>query len=134
MYGEKTGSPFERNKNYKLFYFPERGFCEVAADVEHGIVVINQLCGDARFWRRMVECLASSMGIECCGTFCLRHIKPFIRLFGFRIVSTEECGGYTRYHGIDEYGCRGTATPYGLNDDTGNMEYMITWEVPKQDE
>lgn len=130
MYEEKTGKKFTRDEKYRLFYFPERGFCEVAVDVDVGITVIRNLCGDARFWRRVVECIAQSFGIKGCGTYCLRNIRPYIRLFGFTIVRTEERGEYLRYHGVDENGCKGTASPCGMDDETGRMIYMITWGVP----
>ena len=130
LYEKKTGKAFERQAGFQLYYFPERGFAEIAADVEHRIVVVYQLCGDGHFWRRLIEFLAMSLKFPCCGTFCIRHIKPYIRFWGFKIERTEITeNGLERYHCRDKYGKVLTCSPAWQDEETGEWRYYMTWEV-----
>lgn len=131
MYEDKTGKPFERNKAFKLFFYPEKGFCEVG--VLNTMVIAYQLCGDGWFWRRLLEFLAVSLGYDHCGTICIRRIKPYIRFWGFRIVGKEVTSdGYERYFCKDEDGINLTCSPAWVDNETGEVAYFMTWEV-KQD-
>lgn len=131
IFEEKTGKPFKRN-NVKLFYYPEKGFCEIGVDQKNNIVVLFNVCGDGMFWRRMAEVLADSLGIPCCGTVALRDVKPYIRRFGYRVERTETTGdGVERYFCVDDDGNKGTCSPAWIDKDTGKWSYFVTWEVPK---
>lgn len=134
VYEEKTGKPFKRDKVFKMFYYPEKGFCEIGIDRKNNIVVLHQVCGDGMFWRRLAEVLADSLGIPCCGTIALRGVLAYIRLFGYRVEHTEKTQeGMTRYFCVDEDGCKGTCSPAWLDDDTGRWSYFITWEVKRNE-
>jgi len=129
-YEKKTGKPFKRMNGFQLFYFPERGFCEIAVDTNNKIVVVYQLCGDGKFWRRLIEFLAMALRYPCCGTYCVRHIKPYIRFWGYKIDRTEITGdNLERYHCSDKHGKKLTCSPAWRDNDTGELTYFMTWEV-----
>lgn len=130
LYEQKTGKPFERMPGFQMFYFPERGFCEIAADTEHKIVIAYQLCGDGKFWRRFIEGIAQTLRYPCCGTFCVRHIKPYIRFWGAKIDRVELTDdGLERYHCTAGHGVKLTCSPAWRDDETGELTYSMTWEV-----
>lgn len=131
MFEAKTGKPFKRS-HVKMFYYPEKGFCEIGVDRKNNIVVLYQVCGDGMFWRRMAEVIADALGIPCCGTVALRNVKGYIRRFGYRVDRTEYTeDGMERYFCTDGYGNHGTCSPAWIDEDTGRWSYFITWEVPK---
>ncbi len=127
-YNEKTPEPFKRDERYSMFYLPDKGFCEVGRSGD--LVVIHQLAGDARFWKKHVSDMARKIGVKVCGTWCVRkEILAYIRLFGYRIYKTEETGdGRKRYYGIDSEDKKGLASPAFTFAD-GTQAYFITWEV-----
>ena len=61
IYESKTGEEFEASNGFKLFYFPDRGFCEMAVIVQAKMVIARQMCGDALFWRQAVEMLCITL-------------------------------------------------------------------------
>lgn len=127
-YEKKTKRKFEPAKGFKLFYFPERGFCEIATN--GNMVMAYQLCGDGKFWRRILEFLSISLGYKVAGTICIRHILPYIRFWGFSVVRTEELSdGTKRYFAEDGYGKRATFSPAWKFTDNGEYAYYVTWEV-----
>lgn len=133
MYKDKTGKEFQRNDAFRMFYFPEKGFCEVGQTEK--MVVAYQLCGDGWFWRRLLEFLAKLLGKSHCGTVCIRRIKPYIRFWGFRIVRKELTDdGYERYFCKDEDGVNLTCSPAWVDNDTGDVAYYMTWEVGGDDD
>ena len=127
-YDKKTPEPFKRDERYNFFFLPDKGFCEVGR--VGTLVVINQLAGDARFWKKHVTDMARETGAKACGTWCIRKaILAYIRLFGYRIYKTEETtDGRKRYYGIDDEGKKGLASPAFVYED-GTQAYFITWEV-----
>ncbi len=128
-YNAKTPEPFKRDERFNFFFLPDKGFCEVGMTPD--MVVINQLAGDARFWKDKVSKMAQGIGIDKCGTWCIRkEILAYIRLFGFKIASTETTDeGLKRYHGIHKVtGKHGLASP-AFRYETGEQAYFITWEV-----
>lgn len=127
-YNEKTPEPFKRDERYELFYLPDRGFCEVGRTGD--LVVINQLAGDARFWKESVTKMARETGAKMCGTWCIRKaILAYIRLFGYKIYKVEETeDGRKRYYGVDKDWKKGLASPAFTYAD-GTQAYFITWEV-----
>ena len=127
-YNKKTPEPFKRDERYALFYLPDKGFCEVGMTSD--LVVIHQLAGDARFWKKHVTDMARKIGVKKCGTWCIRKaILAYIRLFGYKIYKTEKTkDGLTRYYGIDSNNQKGLASPAFTYAD-GTQAYFITWEV-----
>ena len=130
FYERKTKMKFKREKAYRLFYFPERGFAEIAVNEEKKMLVIRQLAGDGAFWHRAIEILAILFGVKTCGSIVVRHIKPYIRYFGYKIDSVEYTkDGYPRYFCTNSSGSKATVSPWGLDDETKQMLYIVTWEV-----
>ena len=128
LYNKKTPEPFKRDERFGLFYLPDKGFCEIG--VTEKLAVINQLSGDGRFWKGIVEDLARKMNIKACGTICVRKaIKAWMRLFGFKIVETEDLpDGLKRYHCINDEGKKYLMSP-AARFKNGEYCYYVTWEV-----
>jgi hypothetical protein len=129
FYNRKTPEPFKRDERFNLFFLPDKGFCEVGQS--ENIIVIRQLAGDARFWKEKVSDMAAKIGVEMCGTWCIRkEILAYIRLFGYRIYRTEKLpDGLKRYYGINkDTGKKGLASP-AFRYESGEQAYFITWEV-----
>lgn len=131
LYNRKNpNDPFQRTQGHTFFFVPDKGFCEVLFR-EH-IAMIGQIAGDARFFKEKVEDAARELGIREGGTICIRkEILAYIRLFGYRIVRTEHLpDGTKRYHGMHrKTGKAGLASPFFTYDKTGELAYLITWEI-----
>lgn len=129
LYEKKMKQKFKRNKALKLFFFPERGFCEIG--VLDDMVIAQKACGDGLFWRRVLEILAISLNMSHCG-FCAGrgNVKAYMRLAGVTIESTEVLeDGHERYHVRDSEGQTGVLSPAGVSEDNGNLVYYVTWKV-----
>lgn len=126
-YNKKTPVKFERNEKYDFFFLPDKGFCEVG--MTNDMVIIHQLCGDARFWKEKVSEMARKIGAKKCGTWCIRQaIHAYIRLFGYKVYKTEETTeGLDRYYGIDNNGKKGLMSP-AFRFETGEQAYFVTWD------
>ena len=111
FYEEKTKEKFVRDKSYELFYLPDKGFCEIF--VSGKMVVIKQLAGDGRFWKKFAEKIARRMDKKVCGSWFIRkELFAYIKLFGFKITETEKLpDGSKRYHGVDNLGRKGLMSP-----------------------
>lgn len=130
LYNRKTGDEFVPDKRYKLFYFPDKGFCEIHVDTTVQMVVVYQLCGDIHFWRYVVEFLCQALGYHVCATYCIRPIKPYLRLLGVAIESVEYTPLGERYYCREKYtGQALIASPSSIMSLGGIREYYITWEV-----
>lgn len=131
LYNRKNPSdPFQRTEGYTFFFVPDKGFCEVL--FRENIVIIAQLAGDARFFKEKVEEAARELGIKEGGTICIRkEILAYIRLFGYRIARTEHLpDGTKRYHGIHrKTGKWALYSPGFTYDKTGELAYLVTWEI-----
>ena len=128
LYEKKTGEAFQNKEGFRLFFLPERGFCQMRIDGE--LLMLSQLCGDGHFWVDHSRLLASVVGCKAIGTFAVRkNIEAFIRLWGYRVYRTEELpDGLKRYFGIHKDGTKGQVSPYGKRAD-GSVVYMVTREV-----
>ena len=129
IYNTKTPEPFKRDERYALFFRPDKGFCEVAQTED--MFIINQLCGDARFWKDKVDETARGVNIKTAGTWCIRPaVLPYIRLFGYEVERAEKLPD-----GLKRYFCRHkTTNKQGLVSpafryEGGGQAYFITWEV-----
>lgn len=130
IYNKKTGDKFVHDKRYKLFYFPERGFCELRIDTEKEMVVVYQLCGDILFWRHVMEIFAQSLGYHVCATYCICPILPYLRLIRCRIVDKEYTPQGIRYYCEEKYtGQKVMASPANVVSLGGVQEYYITWTI-----
>lgn len=129
LYEKKTDSTFKPHPSFKLLFFPERGFCEVAFEPKTEMIMAYQLCGDGRFWKRVLDSLAMVAGFKHCGAICIRHVKPYIRLFGFHISREEKLADDTCiYYCENADGVHARIAPAWKNED-GTYSYYVTWEV-----
>lgn len=104
IYKDKTGDSFSLPMNYRLLYLAERGFATMKPDIEGKMMVVYQVCGDGKFFRDYAELMAAGMGLDCVGTICTRPIEPYIRSFGWEILSKTEINGQCRYRCQDSIG------------------------------
>ena len=126
FYDKKIREGFKRDERFELFYLPERGFAEIMATDK--MIVINQLCGELKFWREFAEKLAKKIGYTHVGTLCIRNIEPYLRLVGFVPYKVEDTAQGNRYFCRDKHtGQKGQASPAGKD------TYYITWEVAASD-
>lgn len=127
FYNRKAPETFEHSDKFQLFYRPDKGFCEITCTDK--IVAILQCAGDIRFWRHAAEEICKQVKLKNIGTLVCRHIKPFIRVGGFRIYETEETpDGEIYYFKDTKTEQLGRAAPAWISDE-GNQIYFFTWAV-----
>ena len=128
-YEQKTREKFEPKNGFRLFFLPERGFCEIRADADKQMILVWQLCGDGHFWKDYAELLAQMMGYHNMGTVCIRgNIEAYIRLWGFSVEQKEVLpDGNFRFHCVNKDGKKGLVSPAWT--ENGKVSYFITWEV-----
>ena len=108
IYEDKTHNPFRRHEGFSLIFFLERGFCEVAFEPKTQMVMAYQLCGDGRFWKRVMD----SMAI----------------VSGYRVVKEEQTtDGVPIYYCENADGEKARCAPAWK--DTDGYAYYVTWEV-----
>lgn len=83
-YEKRSGETFSPHKGCKLFFLPERGFCEVA--IGDDLLIIYQLSGDGKFWHDFCLCLCDALNLRAIGTICTRNIKAYFRFWGYEIT------------------------------------------------
>ena len=126
FYNKKAPEKFKRDERFTLFYLPDKGFCELFASEK--IVLMWQVCGDGRFWKKFAEDVARKFNLKVCATLCTRReVKAWIRSFGFKIDKVEDKDGFKRYHSTDKGGNWGLMTE--VVSKSGNHEYWVTWGV-----
>lgn len=128
-YDKKTPEPFERDERYSLVYFPDIGFCEYG--ITSDMVVINQLAGDGRFWKRAAEVVARLLHYNHLGTWTIRkNIPAYIRLFNYRIDNVEKLSdGRKRFFCTEKStGKKGIISP-AFTYKSGAEAYFVTWEI-----
>ena len=94
------------------------------------MIIIHQLCGDAKFWKQVGEVLAIEHDLRHLGTWCIREIEPYIKFFNAEIERVEDLAdGLKRYHcRFKDTGKAATCSPrFRLKN--GNIGYMVTWEI-----
>lgn len=122
LYNKKIPEGFKRDERFAFFYLSDKGFAEIGDTGK--MMIINQVCGDLKFWRGVAEKMARHMKYSHAGTICIRPILPYIRLAGFEIERIEKTDGGDRYFGFDKRtGQKGQASP------AGKGTYYVTWEV-----
>lgn len=127
-YEDKTHNEFKFHPSFRFIYFPEKGFCEIALEPHTRMVMAYQLCGDGRFWKRVIDSIAMMTEYKHGGAICIRHIKPYIRFFGFHIVKEEQTkDGVPIYYCENAEGEKARCAPAWK--DTDGYAYYVTWEV-----
>lgn len=135
IYKSETNDNLNLLPGFRVYYLPNRGFAAMKVDFEAKMLIIDQLSGDARFWRDMAEvCMAQANNLDVIATTCTRNIMPYMRLFGATLLDSEEisisykdgCGKKLyRYLFQDEIGRAVMCSPRCINKD-GNVEYWVT--------
>ena len=78
------------------------------------MIIVNQMCGEFKFWRGVAEDLSRAYGYKIAGTICIRPILPYIRLAGFKIDRIEKTNLGDRFFCTDKKtGQKGQASPAG---------------------
>ena len=128
-YEDSTGEKFKPHPQFRLFFLPERGFCEYHSD--GNLLMIYQLCGDGKFWYDYATLLALLTSCKNIGTICIRkNVKAYIRFWGYKITSIDNLdGGLHRYHCINKYGKKSLLSPAWTDKEKTIQAYYVTWEV-----
>ena len=128
IYEQKTGTEFKADPRARLKFEPEKGFAEFG--VYKDMVIIGQTCGDAKYWKNLAEEIARQLGLNHLGTWCIRNVEPYIRLFNAEIDMIEEAGeGLKRYHcHFKDTRKKVMLSPRSRNS-AGNVVYHVTWEI-----
>ena len=128
IYNRKAKTEFKPDENFKLYFLPEKGFCEVTFDGDK--ILIGAVSGDGKFWKSLVEEVARQLGINFCGTTCVRReIRAYIRLFGHKIERIDENKNLKGIYTIDKDGNRALLAETIFDD--GKHGFKILWQVPK---
>lgn len=128
IYNKKSLTKFERDKRFRLMYYPDKGFCEMTATDK--IIVIAQVSGDGKFWKKIAERIARQMNYKLCATTCSRReIFAYIRLFGHKIKIIDENKNLKGYYTQDKFGNWALLAECIFKN--GSHGYKILWQVPK---
>ena len=134
-YEKKTKDKFKPKNGFKLFYLPDRGFCEIGLTAVHAdksvMLVIYQLCGDGKFWRDYATLTAQNLNIKKIGSICIRkNVEAYIRFWGFKITKKEPLDdGSFIYYAENKDGKTARLAPVRIHDDPSRISYFVTWEV-----
>ena len=128
IYEKKSGEKFVRDESYELFYLPDKGFCKIK--ISGGIIIVNQVCGDGRFWKDFSNEIARRMGLKVGKVYFIRkNPKAYIRLLGFKIVEEKENPQGTKdFICVNDEGKNATVIS-AYKDKNGNDIYRVMWEV-----
>ena len=125
-YERKTGEQFKVPKGFRLFFLPARGFAQFKVDQQGKMLVVYQLCGDANFWRDLGEIICWQNDLRYISTICTRSIKPYIRLFGWSIISEFEKNSQKRFICKDKQDRKIIITHKGKDTDEKLPTYWVT--------
>lgn len=121
-YNKKIPEGFKRDERFALFYLPDKGFAEITDAGK--MVIVNQMCGEFKYWRELAERISRRLGYKVAGTIVIRNIEAYIRMAGFVPYRIEETTQGRRYFCTDKHsGQKGQASP------AGKGTYYVTWEV-----
>lgn len=126
FYEAKSGDSFYLLPDFRLLYMPERGFATMKPDYEGKMMIVYQVCGDAKFWQDYTELVSQAAGFECMATIFTRHIEPFIRALGGEIIEKEDVNGQLRYWCQDSIGRLAIITHKHCDEKTGEPVYWGT--------
>lgn len=127
-YNLRTKTKFKFDERFKLFFLPEKGFCEISCDEDK--ILVGAVSGDGKFWKSFADNIAMNAGKEFCGAICVRKkIFAFIRLFGHKIETIYE---NKNLHGILTKDKGGNFAFWAETIfENGEHGYKILWQVPK---
>lgn len=127
IYEEKTQDKAEILKGFQLFYLPTRGFMMIKPIVtnEGGVLYVDKVCGDGKFWRDHAELMAQALGFYAIITVCNRNIDSYLKNFGAEILVVKEINKEKRYLCQDCIG-RKVLVTYKGKDRALQDEYFVT--------
>lgn len=131
FYTIKTNDIVNLLPGFRLYYLPNRGFATMKIDFEAKMLIIDQVAGDANFWRDMAEvCMAQANGLDVIATTCNRDLMAYMRLFDAEMLDIESVGLengtiLSRYLFQDNIGRAVLASPRCINKQ-GKVEYWVT--------
>ena len=136
-YETKTGETHTNPvaMNLKLYYVPDRGYCELAYIAKENCISVFETCGDAKFWHDFSVIMCKENNCKYIMTMCLRNIKAYIKLFNGKItyIEHDNNGVPIRIKGINSYNFNFTATLLGERSTAKRMKdkytYLIKTEV-----
>ena len=123
-YNKHSGEVFREHDGCKMFFIPDRGFCELRFCED--LLIFYQLSGDAKFWHDFGLVLCGIMGLKAMGTICTRNIKAYLRWWNYRItkeVKLKEGVQYFAEHKEHKWKVR--CSP-AWNKETGDTAYYVT--------
>ena len=134
LYEKKTKDKFKPKDGFKLFYFPDRGFCEIGVTTVYNgqkMMIIYQLCGDGKFWRDYATLTAQNLNIKKIGSICIRkNVEAYIIFWGVKITKKEPLdNGSFIYYAENKEGKAARLAPIRIHDDPSRISYFVTWEV-----
>lgn len=126
IYEKKTKDKVDLPEGYQLLYMAERGFAVIKPDYESKMMIVYETCGDAKFWRDVCELMCCSNGLEIIATICTRHIRPYMRAFGWKLLKEECVNDQYRFICEDSIGRLIIITHKDISDSTGEATYWVT--------
>lgn len=126
LYEKKTGEKFIRKDDFKLLFFPDKGFAEIGISNSLNTVMVHRVCGDLAAWRMIVYSVMQLTGFRKMTAIVIRHIKPFIRLWGATIVDEHDVE-YGKAYDITFINGKGKCYP--VSNIGGEVQYLVMLEV-----
>lgn len=126
FYKSKTHDAVDVPQGFSVTFLPTRGFMVTKPDIEGSMLMVYIVCGDGAFWHDVAELLAINNGLRYLTTICTRHIEPYIRLWGWKILTKGDINNQKRYVCIDKQGRYIVATHRGEDVKTGEPSYWVT--------
>jgi hypothetical protein len=126
FYEKKTGEKFIRKDDFALLFFPDKGFAEIGVSTSLQTILVHRVCGDLRAWRMVIESFMQFAGYHKMTAIVIRHMKPFIRLWGAKITNEYEAG-YGPVYEIEFSNGKGKCYP--VSKIGGEPQYLVMLEV-----
>lgn len=126
LYEKKTGEKFVRKEDFKLLFFPDKGFAEIGFSESLQTVMVHRVCGDLNAWRMVIYSIMQLTNCHKMTAIIIRKIKPFIRLWGAKIIDEHdvECG-----KAYDIEFSNGTGKCYPVSKIGDEPQYLVMLEV-----
>lgn len=131
LYKQKTKDVVSIPEGFVLNFIEDRGLAIMKAVPQSKLLIIYDLCGDAKFWRDMAEVGAKQNGLRYISTICTRSIEPYIRFWHWKIQTKSVINGQARYICLDERQRYVVITHKGINEVTGKPDYWVTQYLVK---
>ncbi len=131
LYESKTNDKVELPKGFQLYFLPERGFCQYKVDIDNKMLIVYQLCGDAKFWRDVGELICLVNKLDSISTICTRNILAYIRFWGWKIKQQFDVNNQKRFICEDTQGRKIIITHKHI-DGNGDVAYWVTHYITER--